>query len=148
MLIPQILLFGVTAYQDFKDRAISWYLPVLIFFVGLSGAFLNDTLLWEDYLASFCFVVLQIVGLYGYLAVKNKSIKINLTGDFLGLGDLLFFVAMIPYFNFKEYIVLLILGMVLSLLAQKIVHIFRRSDSIPLAGWLSVFYGVYILITI
>ena len=78
---------------------------------------------------------------------KKKSIKINLTGEFLGLGDLLFFVAMIPYFSFTEYIVLLITGMALSLLAQKIIQLFYRSDSIPLAGWLSVFYGLYMLIT-
>ena len=148
MLIPQIVLFGVTAYQDFKDRAISWYLPVLILLLGLIGAFVNETILWSDYLASLSFLILQIAGLYVYLAIKKKSIKINLTGDFLGWGDLLFFVAMIPYFGFKEYVVLLITGMVLSLLAQKIVQIFYRSESIPLAGWLSVFYGLYMLITV
>ena len=148
MLIPQILLFGVTAYQDFKDRAISWYLPVLIFLVGLIGALLNETFIWQDYLASLSFIILQIAGLYVYLAIKKKEIKINLTGDFLGWGDLLFFVAIIPYFGFKEYAVLLIAGMIMSLLAQKIVQLFYRSDSIPLAGWLSVFYGLYMLITV
>ncbi len=148
MLIPQIVLFGVTAYQDFKDRAISWYLPLLILLLGLVSAFVNETILWIDYLASLSFLVLQIAGLYVYLAIKKKSIKINLTGEFLGLGDLLFFVAMIPYFSFKEYVVLLITGMALSLLAQKIVQLFYRSDSIPLAGWLSIFYGLYMLITV
>ena len=148
LLIPQIVLFGVTAYQDFKDRAISWYLPLLILLLGLVSAFVNETILWIDYLASLSFLVLQIAGLYVYLAIKKKSIKINLTSDFLGWGDLLFFVAIIPYFGFKEYVVLLITGMVLSLLAQKIVQIFYRSDSIPLAGWLSVFYGLYMLITV
>ena len=148
LLIPQIVLFGVTAYQDFKDRAISWYLPLLILLLGLVSAFVNETILWIDYLASLSFLVLQIAGLYVYLAIKKKSIKINLTGEFLGLGDLLFFVAMIPYFSFKEYVVLLITGMALSLLAQKIVQLFYRSDSIPLAGWLSIFYGLYMLITV
>tara|TARA_B100000614_G_C14447993_1_gene453059 strand:- start:113 stop:562 length:450 start_codon:yes stop_codon:yes gene_type:complete len=148
LLIPQIVLFGVTAYQDFKDRAISWYLPLLILLLGLVSAFVNETILWIDYFASLSFVVLQIVGLYAYLAIKKKSIKINLTGEFLGWGDLLFFVAIIPYFGFKEYVVLLITGMALSLLAQKIVQIFYRSDSIPLAGWLSIFYGLYMLITV
>ncbi len=147
-MIPQIVLFGVTAYQDFKDRAISWYLPLLILLLGLVSAFVNETILWIDYFASLSFVVLQIVGLYAYLAIKKKSIKINLTGEFLGWGDLLFFVAIIPYFGFKEYVVLLITGMALSLLAQKIVQIFYRSDSIPLAGWLSIFYGLYMLITV
>jgi uncharacterized membrane protein YdcZ (DUF606 family) len=147
-LIPQILLFGVTAYQDFKDRAISWYLPVLIFLVGLIGAFVNETFIWRDYLASLSFVILQIAGLYIYLAVKKKSIKINLTSDFLGWGDLLFFMAIIPYFGFKKYVVLLIAGMMMSLLAQKVVQLFYRSDSIPLAGWLSIFYGLYMLITV
>ena len=51
------------------------------------------------------------------------------------------------YFSFEEYVVLLITGMALSLLAQKIIQLFYRSDSIPLAGWLSVFYGLYMLIT-
>ena len=148
MLIPQIVLFGVTAYQDFKDRAISWYLPLLILLLGLVSAFVNETILWSEYLASLSFLVLQIAGLYVYLVIKKKSIKINLTVEFLGLGDLLFFVAMIPYFSFKEYVVLLITGMALSLLAQKIVQLFYRSDSIPLAGWLSVFYGLYMLITV
>ena len=115
---------------------------------GFIGAFVNDTVLWKDYAASLCFVILQIAGLYGYLALKKKSIKINLSGEFLGWGDLLFFVAVIPYFSFKEYVILLITGMALSLLAQKIVQIFYRSDSIPLAGWLSIFYGIYMLITV
>ncbi|MBI34103.1 MAG: hypothetical protein CMP67_01905 [Flavobacteriales bacterium] len=122
-------------------------MPVLIFSVGLIGAYVNGVVLWKDYIASLCFVVFQIAGLYGYLALKKKSIKINLTGEFLGLGDLLFFAAIIPFFSFKEYVVLLITGMLLSLLAQKLVQIFYRSDSIPLAGWLSVFYGLYMLIT-
>ena len=148
MLITPILLFGVTAYQDFKDRAISWYLPVLIFLVGLIGAFVNEIFIWRDYLASLSFVILQITGLYVYLAIKKKSIKINLTSDFLGWGDLLFFVAIIPYFGFKEYVVLLVAGMVMSLLAQKVVQLFYRSDSIPLAGWLSIFYGLYMLVTV
>tara|TARA_Y100000589_G_scaffold116955_1_gene110832 strand:+ start:5527 stop:5976 length:450 start_codon:yes stop_codon:yes gene_type:complete len=148
LLIPQILLFGITAYQDFKDRAISWYLPLLIFSVGLIGDFVKGSVLWKDYIASLCFVTLQITLLYGYLAIKKKAIKINLTGDFLGWGDLLFFVAVIPYFTFKEYAVLLITGMFLSLLAQKVIELFYRSDSIPLAGWLSIFYGIYMLITL
>ena len=116
--------------------------------VGLIGAFVNDIVLWKDYIASLCFVVLQIAGLYGYLALKKKSIKINLTGEFLGWAYLMFFVAIIPYFSFKEYVVLLITGMAISLLALKIVLIFYRSDSIPLAGWLSIFYGIYMLITV
>ena len=97
-LIPQIVLFGVTAYQDFKDRAISWYLPLLIVLTGFLAAVFNEAVFWKDYLASLCFVVLQLFGLFVYLAVKSKTVKIHLTRDFLGLGDILFFLAVIPFF--------------------------------------------------
>ena len=144
-LIPQIVLFGVTAYQDFKDRAISWYLPLLIVLTGFLAAVFNDAVFWKDYLASLCFVVLQLFGLFVYLAVKSKTVKIHLTRDFLGLGDILFFLAVIPFFSFKVYVVLMISGLLFSFLAQRLVYLFKRVDSVPLAGWLSVYYSLYLI---
>ena len=146
LLFPQILLFAITAFQDFKSRAISWFLLPIILAAGLLKKWIDNQLSWTDYLASFGFITLQLAIVYGIFALKSRTVKINFTNELLGLGDILFFVAVIPYFNFKEYIILFITGLIFSLLGQLILCKFKKQKSIPLAGWLSIYFIFYLVL--
>jgi len=147
ILLSQILLFSLTAYQDFKDRAISWYIPILLFGVGIYVSLISPQTNWLEMFAILSFVVIQLAVLYGFLAVKHKSIKLDLTGDFLGLGDILFFIAIIPFFGLFEYIILFVSGLVFSMVGQRLIMPYIKTPTIPLAGWLSIFYGLYFIVT-
>ncbi len=147
MLISQIFLLSITAYQDFKDRAISWFLPFLLFGLGFCVKFWQTDLNWREMLALLSFIILQLSILYIILAFRYKTLKIKLTSNFLGWGDILFFIAMIPFFGFEEYIILFVLGLGFSLIGHQLIVKKLNTKSIPLAGWLSVFYGIYFIVT-
>jgi hypothetical protein len=145
LLIPQLIVFAITAYQDFKDRAISWFLPLCIFilgcieFLGIEGQSLKEPLF------SLVFLVIQMGIVFGYFSFKKKTFRINFTNELIGWGDLLFFVAMTPFFNLRTYLILFIAGLVFSLIGHQILNKIRPSASIPLAGWLSIFYSIYLI---
>lgn len=145
---PLILLFIVTAFQDFRDRAISWFLPLLICTVGLVNATINEQLDWLSYSVSFVFIVAQITVIYLYLVFKTRSWKVDLTNHYLGWGDILFFIAVIPLFDYQSFVFLFLGGMLFTLIGQLILNSFKRSKTVPLAGWLSVFYSLFYSIKI
>lgn len=146
LLIPQIVVLTITAYQDFKDRAISWFLPILIFVLGCIDFFTVGTWSAKQPLLSLMFLLVQMSIVYGYFSIKKGTFKINLTNDLLGWGDILFFVAMIPFFDFKTYLTLFISGLIFSLIGHQILNKIQPNKSIPLAGWLSIFYSFYLIL--
>jgi hypothetical protein len=147
-ILPQILLLLITAYQDFKDRAISWFLIPLLAGLGLAKAYFDGLFLGFDYLASGVYLTLIIGLVYLYFAFKNKSFQIDFTNNLLGIGDILFFIAMIPFFSFELYILLFVLGLIFSLIAHLIFNKIFPSPTIPLAGWLSLFYSGYFILNL
>lgn len=145
---PLILLFIITAIQDFRDRAISWFLPLFIFATGFIVALLNNQINWLSYSVSFLFIVTQIAIIYLYLVAKTRSWKVDLTNQFLGWGDILFFIALIPLFDYQSFVLLFLGGMLFTLVGQLIFNSFKQSKTVPLAGWLSVFYSLFYSIKI
>ncbi len=84
------------------------------------------------------FVVINIIGVTLYFSFKNKSF-VNPVDSMIGLGDILFFVAITPLFNLKSYILFFIVGMLFSLVIHIIVNAFKKQKTVPLAGYLALF---------
>jgi len=71
-----------------------------------------------------------------YVWLKTKRFTNPLIAH-IGLGDVLFFVAVIPFFSLYSYMVFFISGLVLSLVLMLALGRFISANSIPLAGILS-----------
>jgi len=129
------LLFCV--YQDVKDRTIHlvWFGLILITTLSINYLSGNN---WIDSLFSMLFLIVNISVLFLYISFKNKK-RINIFDKYLGLGDVLFFVTIIPMFSLRNFVLYFILGMIVSMILHLFFNRFQKHLTIPLAGYLSLF---------
>ena len=124
------------AFQDFRHRAISWFL-IPILFVGFVFVALQ-TSAWEDYwkelVFNLCVIIIQLVLLTMYMSVKNKKF-VNIVNSSLGIGDILFFVVLAVVFSPVNFIVFYIASTILTLVGYGLFIIIKKEKTeIPLAG--------------
>lgn len=144
LLIGLLLLIFI---QDLKFRAIHIALPIIISILGLY-IFIKNGFDKSILLYNCLFLAMTLFGLYLYLSAKSGKL-INPFNS-IGKGDILFFVAIIPYFSTINYILYFITGMLFSILMFFIIKRITRTDLVPLAGFLAfylillrgVFYAV------
>ena len=137
--IITILLMILIFFQDVKSRMIHILLPLGLFLVGMFYRY-DLQLDYISMLYSLLFVVVVLLGLFLYtLLKKNDKKSFNKS---IGLGDILFFIAVIPFFDERNYFLFFITGMLFSLLAFIILSFFTKSELIPLAGFLALYFIV------
>lgn len=124
------------AFQDFKQRAISWFL-IPILFVGFVFIAIQNSA-WEFYLNellfNLCFILIQLLLLTVYMSVKNKKF-VNIVNSFLGIGDILFFVVLSAAFSPVNFIVFYLASTILTLIGYVIYKSWAKTNAeIPLAG--------------
>lgn len=152
LLLFTPILFSII-YQDFKDRAVVWFLFPLIailssitqFFVGKS-----TKLFFQGVFFNIAFLLIQFTLLYLYFVIKDKKMKINFK-EKIGLGDILFLLAicfLLSPFNFIAYYII-------SLFMSLVVYLFylllpsasnKQPQSIPLAGLQSFFLFITLIV--
>ncbi len=140
MLIVKIILIvtlGLILFQDVKERQVYWFLFPL---VGLSCGVLHyfktlPELFYSSLILNigFASILLLIVILY----IRFK-LKIAFNKAF-GLGDVLFFLVITFSFSTVSFIILFISALIFSL----VLHLFikRKPATVPLAGYMSLFFG-------
>lgn len=137
------LIFLTIIYQDFKERAISaWTIPVM-FLLGLYLAYSNS--IWEAWFLLFnlSFVGVQLLGVSLYFSIKHQQ-WINVTQNYLGLGDILFFLAITPLFAPLQFCCFFIVSLIFILLGAGVYHlIINKLKTIPLAGAMSCCWLLY-----
>lgn len=89
-------------------------------------------------LKSMAFLTCTSVGFMIYQTIKNKQLE-NPIDTSIGLGDILFFIAITPLFQIHNYIVFFISGLLISILLFVATKNLRKQPTIPLAGYLSLF---------
>lgn len=154
MLLLQLLILvclSVIFYQDMHYRAVYWVcFPILtILLLGAKYKFsgVHDAL--TDAMYGLAFFGVQLFLLWVYFAVKNKK-PVNITKHYLGLGDILFLIAVAFYLSPLNYIVFYILSLLVVLIYTLIKRAFIKEDSpyIPLAGLQAVILGVVVVFSI
>ncbi|MEP2936719.1 MAG: hypothetical protein ABJM06_10050 [Gilvibacter sp.] len=129
-----IATLGIT-YQDFKARAIHVLFLVLLICLGVFDAMIAQRD-WNQVLFSLGFTTLVMGGMCVYVWLKTKRFTNPLVAH-IGLGDVLFFLAVMPFFTFYSYMVFFISGLVISLVLMLVLRRFISANAIPLAGILS-----------
>jgi hypothetical protein len=125
-------------YQDVKERQVYWFLfpliaicSALLFFTNtLSELFLTAVIL------NTIFIVLLLMIVFMYSKFKLKK---NHT---IGLGDVLFFVVAAFAFSTISFIVVFISSLIFSLVLHTLLNQDKKSITVPLAGYMSLFFGL------
>ncbi len=141
MILIKILLIlscGLIAFQDFKERSVSWILFPLIGFL-LAWIHLNNTSV-EQYTVFVSANILLVSTILLILFLYTKHIaKMKFLNVSLGLGDLLFFYAFAMGFPTMTFIVLFVGSILFSLTIFLLSKSKHKFDTIPLAGLMGVF---------
>ncbi len=136
----------VVLFQDVKSRSIHVILPISIFGLCLWVNALSTLLEFKVIFYNLGFIGINLLGLVIYFTIKTKSF-VNPIDRFMGLGDVAFFIAITPLFDLKDFMLFFIVGLIFSLMVHGISALFKRTKTIPLAGYLSVLLAFNILIT-
>ena len=144
-LLINIVLFcilGLAFWQDKKGRSI--HLAVLLalaaacftLFAFNSGEFSFSN--WRIITINAAFVVVIILCLILYVSAKEQRL-VNIFKTHFGLGDLVFLLAVTPLFSNRNFILFFITGIVFSGVLHWMVQRRGSGETIPLAGYLSLY---------
>lgn len=148
LVIGLLGILGVSAFQDFRYRAISWINFPLLFALCIMLGILDQGL-WHmlyNLLYIFLFVVLQLLLVTLYFSIRKARI-INIVNNYLGIGDILFLLAISPIFTLSHFIVFVVFSLCLTLILFSIIELLKlkRKPTIPLAGFLAAILIVLFL---
>lgn len=129
---------SVIVWQDFRQRAVVWIVFPMLILTLLVLHLLNTGSLAVAISLGFNLLLLGLIllVLWFYTVVVRKKNFLNVS---LGLGDILFLLALAIGFPTVTFIILLGSGLLAALLAHGVVSVFRKWQTIPLAGLMAFF---------
>ena len=133
-ILSMLLVFIVL--QDFSYRAVHLALLGAIFLVSSVLLYFKTSTLFNT--QTFVYIVLIFAVLWMYLSIKNKKIT-NPLKRHIGLGDILFLIAVTPLFYVYNYILFFVTGMLLTLVVTLVLKKYINKQTVPLAGILSAY---------
>ena len=137
---------GIIAYQDFKTRLISLWLVILFGALNVSQYIVQFTFyqFLENVIFSLCYFLFIYLVLHLFYFIKKKKFDSIINSE-LGLGDLLIFLSIGICIEPVHLIYFFTVAFIMSLL----VHIlfFKNKKSVPLAGFLVLFYLFFLVVT-
>ena len=138
VLVP---ILGFIFYQDIKSRKVNVWVICALFLLSLWHGW--NSLALHDFtlrlLLNNLFILFQLIILYGYLIIRYRKLKLHLL-QFLGLGDILFWIAITPLFAFPEFLIFFVISILLSLVIFIGYRVVSKDNKIliPLAGFQSL----------
>lgn len=154
MLLLQLFILAclsIICYQDMRYRAVYWIcFPVLctmLFFLKENHSGIKDSLMDTAY--GMLFFGAQLLLLWVYFSLKNKKV-VNITSRYLGLGDILFLIAITFYLSPVNYILFYVASLILVLIYTLTRQLFIKKDNpeIPLAGLQALLLGFCLVFSI
>jgi len=145
LLIILLLLLSVIAYQDVKERQVSWILfPLAAVLSVINSQYiisLNELVL--HFFVNVLVVGVLVICLIGYIYLRFKDSGTRLW-NYLGLGDVLFFLVIACSFSSINFILFTILSLILVILAS----LFQSSKmrTVPLAGYQALCLILFLII--
>jgi hypothetical protein len=143
MCFLKILLLSVfflILYQDCKDRKVFWFLyptiGILTFILQIKVVPFYSVLVNTGFNLIFVFILLLVSYLYAKFRLKKNLLK-----EVFGLGDVLFFLFITFSFSIVSFYILFIFSLFLSLLLHFILKHRQIEKTVPLAGYMSLFFG-------
>jgi hypothetical protein len=147
-----LLYFGLLVtgtyiiFQDFKSRRIQLYLIILFTIFNWSSYLLTHSLteFGINTLFCICYLLLCYGCLHLYFYFKTKTFQILLDKK-IGWGDVLSILSIGPCMALDTMVYFFSIAFTLTLLIYMLVMA-KKSTSIPLAGFLILFYLMYLFL--
>ncbi|RXG11480.1 hypothetical protein DSM03_11611 [Leeuwenhoekiella aestuarii] len=138
-----VTLFSIFL-QDLRHRLVYWFLfPI----VGIAFGILHITETgYFQFLISIAInmtvigILLLVIYLYAKIIMKRAFFET------IGLGDLLLFIALAFSFSPATFMILFVFSILFSLLFYLIILKNNKTQTIPLAGTISLFFSLILLI--
>lgn len=139
-----ILCLIPVIYEDFKYRAIHWIWIALLIILALLFHPVENKVILNNLI--FIFVQLGLLSIY--FSIKHRKL-INITKDYLGIGDILFFIPLCLLFSNEGLILFFISSLTISLLFFLFWMLITKKENqtIPLAGSMSLILIIILLIS-
>jgi hypothetical protein len=140
--IAIIATFLIIIYQDFRHRAISWWLIPLMLILGFlqSSIYHNWQMSLHFFIQNLIFLIVQVFILFIYFFIREKRF-VNIIDTWLGLGDVLFFLGLATLFSLINFVAFFIGSIIATLLIFIIISQFSTTlKTIPLAGGMAACY--------
>jgi hypothetical protein len=138
-----LLCLLIMLWQDWKYRRIHVLLPLLVFAIGLF--LVNGFSTYKITLINIAFFAIVFVALVVYMSIKAKAF-LNPLEHYFGLGDVLFYIAITPLFNVKQYAIFFIASMLFALVMQLLLKKHSNHNTVPLAGFSSLLLFILMLV--
>lgn len=145
-----LILLGFIIYEDFKFRAVTWYLfPLLALIILIEDIVVYTSVMSLHIFAiNFLFILVQLIAVTFYLSIKNKK-WVWIWEHYLGLGDILFLLILCLFFSPLNLIVFYLGSLLLTVIAVLLLRkIYPSFAIIPLAGLQSGFLAVLIILNL
>ncbi len=133
-----ILTLIYSVYTDIKDREISLYTLLLLVATGvcINIEYYNVKDVGIQWLLNAIFVGIQYGCLMLYLELRYKEGR-QIFSKWIGLGDLLFFIAIGTHYMLNEFVLVYIGSLLFS--ALMFISFKSKLKTIPLAGFSALF---------
>lgn len=134
------LLFGHVIIHDYIYRKVNIITLLLILGIGLHYSSHTSSISWVDIGMNLSFIILNTTALWLYVYLRHR--KAAFLDSRIGLGDILFWVCIIPFFDIQRFITIFVLSLVFSLGLHLVLlkgKIYGGNISVPLAGFQSLF---------
>ncbi|WP_345145571.1 hypothetical protein [Flavobacterium ginsengiterrae] len=134
-----IIVFTFVLYQDFKSRMVYWFLyPVIGILVFIIQ---TNVLPLSVALTNFAINLLFIGILLGTSLLYAKFKRLDFKNT-IGIGDVLFFVFIAASFSVVSFWILFVFSLIFSLILHLVITNKKEQSTVPLAGYMSLFFGV------
>lgn len=149
LIILLVIVFGWILWQDCNDRMVYWLLYPLIGLMGLILQFLVTQNIYIILIQSIINLILISTIILTLFVYTKIILKKNFYNGTIGSGDLLLFFCLCFVFPADAFIILFPCSIITSL----ILHLFlkkkyRAYTSVPLAGYMSLFFALSFLISL
>lgn len=134
-----IIVFAIVLFQDFKNRLVYWFLypiiGILAFVIQLYSVPIQIALFNSGF--NLLFIVLILGVSFVYIKIRKLDFK-----NSIGIGDVLFFIFISCTFSIVSFLVLFVFALLFSLVLHFVLNIKKEQQTVPLAGYMSLFFGV------
>lgn len=136
--VLMVIVLGGIAYQDIKDKSVY---AILFLLFAILGAYLHyQNTMPEVFLITIVmnlgFTLILILMVYLYSKIK---LHLNFK-ETIGLGDIVFFIAIALSFATITLIITFVFALIFSLLLHMVKKSNQQNKTVPLAGYMSLFY--------
>ncbi len=139
-----IIVFAIVLFQDFKNRLVYWFLyPIIgILAFAIQSYSVPITIAFSNSSFNLLFVALILGVSFVYIRIRKLDFL-----NAIGIGDILFFIFISFTFSIVSFLVLFVFALLFSLILHFVLGNKKEQQTVPLAGYMSLFFGVVYITT-